>query len=83
MSESSQYPVPDGEVSAPEAAGTLSPSDRLNSEIIGQSVEATELIDSGRTCTSACDRYDPCTNPYWTAPTDISITSTAAGANNR
>ena len=42
MSESSQYPVPDGEVSAPEAAGTLSPSDRLNSEIIGQSVEATE-----------------------------------------
>ena len=43
MSESfSQYPVPDGEVSAPEAAGTLSASDRLNSEIIGQSVEATE-----------------------------------------
>ena len=31
-----------GEVSAPEAAGTLSPSDRLNSEIIGQSFEATE-----------------------------------------
>jgi PAS domain-containing protein len=38
----SQYPVPDGEVSAPEATGTLSPSDRLNSENIGQSVEATE-----------------------------------------
>ena len=35
MSESfSQYPVPDGEVSAPEATGTLSPSDRLNSENI-------------------------------------------------
>jgi hypothetical protein len=41
MSESfSQYPFPDGEVSAPEAAGTLSPSGRLNSEIVGQSVEA-------------------------------------------
>ena len=24
-------------------------------------------IDSGRRCTSACDRYDPCTDPYWTA----------------
>jgi len=35
MSESfSQYPVPDGEVSPPEATGTLSPSDRLNSENI-------------------------------------------------
>src|ERR1700730_3591846 len=31
-----------GRASFPEAAGTLSPSDRLNSEIIGQSVEATE-----------------------------------------
>ena len=31
MSESfSQYSVPDSEVSAPEATGTLSPSDRLN-----------------------------------------------------
>ena len=32
----------DGEVSAPEAVGTLSPSDRLNGEVVGQSVEATE-----------------------------------------
>ena len=32
----------DGEVSAPEAVGTLSPSDRLHSEVVGQSVEATE-----------------------------------------
>src|SRR6202035_2232356 len=31
-----------GRARFPEAAGTLSPSDRLNSEIIGQSVEATE-----------------------------------------
>jgi hypothetical protein len=34
MSESfSQYPFPDGEVSAPEAAVTLSPSDRLTARL--------------------------------------------------
>ena len=55
MSESfSQYPVPDGQVSAPEAAGTLSPSDRLNGEIIGQSVEANGRLSpaEGRCATN-------------------------------